>query len=105
MAVTQKYVKSLAPIYRDILRAFPRFDSTRRAGYGLAFQSLYSALERKYSLGQIKLACEEMAKGRAVEIKNEIFVCPTPLGEELIAALTGHQASVETVPRFNPPAR
>lgn len=65
MTVTDDYLKSLPEIYRDILEAFPRFDSTRKFGYGLAFQSLWSALNGKWSLGQIHLACDEMKKGGA----------------------------------------
>ena len=47
------------------LRLYPHFNSTRIAGDGLAYQSLYSALadEKKgYTLGQIKKACENMAE-------------------------------------------
>jgi hypothetical protein len=52
MAITAAYVKGLPEIYRDLLSAFPHFDATRKVGYGLSFQSLYSALEGKYKLGQ-----------------------------------------------------
>lgn len=103
MSVTDEYVKNLEPIYRDILAAFPRFDSTRKVGHGLSYQSLYSALNGKYDLGEIQLACERMAEGGAMAIRNEIFVHPTDLGEEMIAALTGERASMPTVPPFNPP--
>ncbi len=105
MPVTHEYVESLAPIYRDILAAFPQFDSTRKIGYGLSYQSLYSALNGKYTLGQIRMASEEMAKGEAVEIKNEIFVHPTALGEEMIAAVTGDAVPQPAVPSFEPPPR
>jgi hypothetical protein len=103
--VTQEYVEKLPPIYRDILGAFPEFDARRKIGYGLSYQSLYSALNGKYKLGEIVLACQEMEKGGAVEIKNEIFVHPTALGEELIAAITGGKAPQVAVPPFTPPPR
>jgi hypothetical protein len=103
--VTHEYVENLPDIYRDILAAFPQFDSTRKIGYGLSFQSLYSALNGKWTLGQIRLACEEMAKGEAVEIKNEIFVHPTALGEEMIAAVTGGAVPQPGVPPFKPPPK
>ena len=45
--VPHEYVENLPAIYRDLLAAFPQFDSTRKVGYGLSFQSLYSALEGK----------------------------------------------------------
>ena len=105
MPVTHEYVESLPAIYRDILAAFPRFDATRKRGYGLAYQSLYSALEGKYSLGEIVLACQELAKGGAVEIRNEIFVHPTALGEELIAAVTGGEVPQLAVPPFPRPPK
>ena len=105
MPVTHDYVENLPDIYRDILAAFPQFDSTRKVGYGLSVQSLYSALNGKYTLGQVRLACQELAKGEAVEIKNEIFVHPTSLGEEMIAAVTGGAVAQSAVPPFNPPPR
>jgi len=100
--VTHEYVESLPAIYRDILAAFPRFDATRKRGYGLSYQSLYSALNGKYTLGEIVLACQELAKGDAVEFKNEIFVHPTALGEELIAGVTGGRVPQVAVPPFPP---
>ena len=103
MPVTDEYVKSLPSIYRDILSAFPRFDSTRRVGYGLSYQSLYSALNGEYDLGAIQVACERMADGGVMEIKNEIFAHPASLGEELIAGVTGGAAPAIAVPPFNPP--
>jgi hypothetical protein len=105
MAVTSEYMRSLPAIYRDILAAFPQFDPTRKAGYGLSFQSLYSALKGTYTLGEIRMACEEMAKGGAMEIKHEIFANPTALGEELIAAVTGNSIPSKGVPPFKPPDR
>ena len=45
MPISDQYVQNLPDIYRDILAAYPHFDSTRRAGYGLSYHSLYSALE------------------------------------------------------------
>jgi hypothetical protein len=103
MPITDEYVQALPDIYRDILAAFPQFDSTRKVGYGLSYQSLYSALNGKYTLGQIKMACEKMAAGGVMEIKNEIFAHPTPLGEELIAAVAGGAIPPPEVPPFNPP--
>lgn len=103
MPITEQYVQELPEIYRDILAAYPRFDTTRRMGHGLSYQSLYTALEGRYTLGEIKTACLEMAKGRVVTIKNEIFARPTELGEELIASITGGHVPEPQVPPFKPP--
>ena len=101
MPITTEYAESLPAIYRDILAAFPRFDPTRKVGYGLAFQSLYSALNGKYNLGDIKLACEQMAQAGVMEIRNTIFAMPTQIGEELIAAVTGGDPAAKAgVPPF-----
>jgi hypothetical protein len=105
MSITTEYVKNLPDIYRDILAAFPRFDPTRKAGYGLSYPSLYSALSGKYNLGEIRLACERMAEGGVLVIKNEIFAHPTPLGEELIAAITGGHVPLPDIPAFIPPGK
>ena len=105
MGITDEYIKTLPDIYRDILAAFPQFDRTRKAGYGLSYQSLYSALNGKYNLGDIRVACEKMAEGGAMEIKNENFAHPTPLGEDLIAAVTGVTVPQVAVPPFNPPGQ
>ena len=106
MPVTAEYAQSLPQIYRDILAAFPQFDPTRKAGYGLSYQSLYSALNGTYTLGQIKVACEQMAQAGVMEIKHAIFATPTPSGEELIAAVTGGEPAVDTgVPPFPIPQR
>jgi hypothetical protein len=36
-------------------------------------------------------------------IKNGIFAHPTPLGEEIIAAITGGHVPQPAIPAFNPP--
>ena len=71
----------------------------------MAFRSIYSALDGKYTLTEIKLACQELELGKAVEQRNSIFVHPTGLGENLIAALTGTEADSLVVPKFAPPPR
>jgi hypothetical protein len=99
--ITDEYLKSVAPIYKDVLGAFQVFNPARREGEGFAFQTLYSVLSDKYSLGQIQAACQELEKGGAVEIKNKIFAHPTSLGEDLIEAVTGSKP--QPLPPFLPP--
>jgi hypothetical protein len=101
--VTQEYVQSLQPVYRDILAAFPALEPGRHAGFGLAYPTLYEALQDKYPMGEIVEACQNMAKGGAVEIRDNFFVYPTSLGEEIIAEITGRKATERRVPPFAPP--
>ena len=103
MPVTQEYLAELPPIYREILSAFPALEPGRKKGYALAFPTLSAELRRHYSYEEIKTACDQLAQGGAVEIKNDIFVSPTDLGEELIEKLTGHIARPQRVPPFTPP--
>jgi len=102
--VTEEYLGSLPEIYRDILRSYPEVEPGRSAGDCLAFQTLYLALKGKYEMGEIRTACDQMAMGNAMVIRNRTFACPTRLGEEIITKLTGHQASKRAaVPAFSPP--
>lgn len=101
--VTEEYLQRLPDIYRDILAAFPQLEPTRKAGYGLAYQTLYESLRDRYSMGDIVDACQQMESGGAVELKQQIFVHPTALGEEIIAGLTGKKAPSAPLPAFPTP--
>lgn len=104
--VTPEYVQGLPSIYQEILRAYPRLEPGRRAGYGLMLQTLYEELRGEFSPEEIKHACEQMADGAAVTIQQGGFVRPTNLGEDIIAALTGHRSAPErAVPPFPPPPK
>jgi hypothetical protein len=101
------YAKSLPPVYRDIMAAFPAIEPGRKAGYGLAFQTLamhFANKHAEYSLGDVEEACERLADSGFIEVKNGIFAHPTDLGEQLIAAVTDRpRASSSRVPDL--PAR
>ena len=87
-----EYAKNIPGIYRDILAAFPAIDPGRKAGYGLAFQTLaahFANTGRGHGLGEVQEACKQLKKSGFIEIKNRIFAHPTDLGEQLIAAVTG----------------
>ena len=101
--ISPGYLQTMPQLYKDVLGAFPQSDPMRAAGDGLAYQSIYSVLEGKYSAREIKLACEQLAQGHAVEIKHTIFIHPTGLGEQLIAAVSGVQAGERKIPTFTPP--
>ncbi len=95
----KSYAKSLPPIYREILTAFPRLEPGRKQGYGLAFQTLEVDL-KSYNLGEIVQACEQLEQRELVEVKHKIFVHPTQLGERLIGIITGQSAPVIQVPEL-----
>jgi hypothetical protein len=102
--VSHDYVTSLPDIYREVLSAFPALEPSRKTGYGLAYQTIYEHLQDSRTLGEIIEACRQMQEGGAVEVKNQLFVHPTPLGEEIIAELTGQRAREPHVPPFPKPA-
>ncbi len=98
-----EYAKTLPEIYRDVLSTFPAVEPSRKAGYGLAFQTIFEALKQKRSLGEIIAACEKMQVAGVVEIMHRMFVHPTLLGEEIISAVTGKEAQPDIVPEFPVP--
>jgi hypothetical protein len=101
------YAQGIPSIYREIMGAFAAIEPGRKAGYGLAFQTLamhFANTSRKWSLIEVQEACKQLADSGFVEIKNRIFVHPTDLGEQLIAAITGQpRASQLAIPEL--PAR
>ena len=100
--ISQDYIDSLPEIYRDILRTYAMFSPPHRLTDGLAFQTLYSGLDDRYSLAEIRMACERMADAGVLEIRNGIFAHPTPVGVEIINRLTEGQTARVTVPEFPP---
>jgi hypothetical protein len=90
-AEMKQYAQTLPPIYREILSAFPDVEPGRKAGYGLAFQTLaahFANTRRGYGFEEVREACILLADGGFLEIKNGIFAHPTQLGEQLIAVVT-----------------
>jgi hypothetical protein len=98
-AEMRTYATSLPPVYRDIMTAFPEIEPGRKAGYGLAFQTLaahFTNTGRPYGLGDVREACMKLAENGFFEIRHGIFAHPTELGEQLIAAVTGRPAAIES---------
>ena len=92
------YSANLPPIYRAILAAFPEVEPGRKAGDGLAYQTLavhFANKRREFGLSEVQEACNRLADSGFVEIKNRIFAHPTPLGERLIAAISGRPIASE----------
>jgi hypothetical protein len=100
------YADQLPDIYRAIFQAFPEVEPHRKAGYGLAFQTLAIYFKERghpSSVEEIMVACQRLAARGFLEIKHNIFAQPTPLGERLITALTGQAAPPPTVPELPSP--
>lgn len=105
-AELKAYAVKLPAIYRDILAAFPEVEPGRKAGYGLAFQTLaihFATHRVGHALGEVERACRRLADSGFIDIRNEIFAHPTDLGEQLIAAVSGIRAPVENLPELPVP--
>ncbi len=107
MSDLEQYAQKLPPIYQDLLRQFPDSDPYRTPGSGLAVPTIYTGLREKYreenrefpySNGMVVEAFRQMAQSGVVELRNDIFVYPQSVGEELIAILSGQ--SPATIPPF-----
>jgi hypothetical protein len=78
------------------MAAFPRIEPTRKRGYGLAIQTIsmrFSNEGKSFGISEIQRAVEKLREGGFVEVKNGFFVHPTDIGEGLITAITGEDAS------------
>jgi hypothetical protein len=87
----EDYANQLPEIYREILAAFPEIEPSRKAGDGLAFQTLaihFANTSKRWGFGDVQAACEQLRQHGFLEIKNGIFAHPTDLGEQLIGAVT-----------------
>ena len=103
MDFSQQYLKTIPPIYRDVLEAFPRISPSRKKGDSLAISTIYANMEnekKSYSIGEIREACKNLADNGVLENRYLIFVHPTDLGEELIASLTGSNTPEKSIPPF-----
>lgn len=77
-------------LYRDILEVFASFAPNRLHGEGYAYQTIFTQsanLGREHSIQSIIEASGQMREAGIVEIRNEIFVHPTPDGELIIEKL------------------
>jgi len=104
--IIANYAHSLPELYQEIFRAFPSLEPERRLGYGLTFQTIsdnFDAKGKKFSLGQVIKAANELEKYGLAQIKHRNFLVPSSTGEAIIGALTGHHAEPETIPPLPPP--
>lgn len=104
----REYADTLPKIYREILAAFARIEPNRKAGYGLALQTIAADSESRglgFTLGDIIEACQQLQNNEFVQIKNRIFVLPTERGERLIAVITGKEPRRASIPPLPTPHR
>lgn len=90
----REYVNQLPPIYRDILAAFPEIAPDRSAGDGFSTSLLLVYLGgrgRSYSTEEVMAAVERLEDRGFLQIEERdlIVITPTPIGEDLIATITG----------------
>lgn len=101
------YAEQLPQIYRDVLTAFQDATPGRRFGEPVALATLDKHLinqNRRYDAEETTLAVGKLvANGFLASANRFDFFQPTPLGEELIAAVTGRRAKQITVPDLPKP--
>lgn len=101
------YADKLPAIYRDVLAAFPAVAPDRRVGDGLALQTLLSHLiveaDSPYTDDDIHLAITKLFESGFLDVKRGVACYPTPLGEQLIGALTGQYAAERGIPDLPKP--
>jgi len=104
----REYAETLPEIYREVLAAFARIEPNRKAGYGLALQTIAADFEGRglgFTLGDTIEACQQLQDKGFVQIKNRIFVHPTERGERLITVITGREPRRASIPPLPAPPR
>jgi hypothetical protein len=107
-AVLVAYAAELPPIYRQILAAFQDAQPGRLAGEDLAAVSIQAHLRNtgvRYDLPDIVDACLALVAAGLLDDTSRTFesFAPTPVGEALIAVITGREAPSRTVPALPAP--
>lgn len=102
----REYADRLPAVYADILTAFQRADPDRYEGDGLLVGTLKARLatDTDYNPGVIGVALGRLAEGGFFHYEDYPGVYrPSRLGEELLAAVTGHRAKPFSVPDLPKP--
>jgi hypothetical protein len=98
----REYAAKLPAIYRDILRAFPAVAPDRRDGDGLSgptFEDYVTELGAGHRLGDVMDGLRRLVDNGFLEYTPvAAFYSPTPLGERLVAAVTGHKPAPRGIP-------
>lgn len=101
------YAESLPDIYRMVLKALHAANPDRREGdgvHGYEFWQQLVAVRSEYVRGDYAHALENLEASEFVRYDEEIgFYMFTPLGEDLMAAVTGKRAKKVVVPPLPKP--
>lgn len=107
------YAERLPEIYKQVLAAFPDQSPDRRAGDGLAYESVDEYLVRSapdwYRTQDLPKVLEQLERREFVKWHRYSdhpgvdFCTPTPLGERLITSLTGHRPTEREIPPLPEP--
>ena len=104
----KEYADKLPEIYRDVLSAFPGENPTRRDGDGLLPESIESHvhfLNSDHREGDVTAAVARLTDRGFFEVDARFGeVRPTPLGERLIAAVTGRRPAPVSIPDLPVPS-
>lgn len=109
-AQLKAYADSLPPIYRDVLVAFGRAASPyRHYMEGMSVDVLLTELANskrgEHAVPEIYAALDKLEREGffTSEVTDLAYVWPTPLGEELLEAVSGKKADKAQVPDLPKP--
>ena len=101
------YADRLPPIYREVLAAFQQADPNRMKGDPVAFGTLRSTLlneAKEYTDPELELAIGKLVDmGFLDESDFPEWFTPTPIGDALIAIITGKPVRPVSIPELPTP--
>lgn len=99
------YADQLPEIYRDVLKAFQESDPNRFFGDGLATGTLHAYLHGgRHNKHELEIALGRLEEAEFFRYDDLLgFYFPTPLGEELLAVVSGRRPQVIAVPHLPKP--
>lgn len=101
--VLKEYASQLPPVYRQVLAAFQDAQPGRQAGESLAAVTIQTHLQNtdiRYDLPDVVDACLALVAAGFLDDTSRAFesFAPTPVGEALIAVITGREAPSRSIP-------
>lgn len=106
--VLAAYAADLPPIYRQILGAYQTAQHGRLAGESLAVATIQMHLRNlghRYEFESVLNACMELFANGFLDNTTRAYesFAPTPVGEALVAAVTGRPTPARVIPRLPAP--